>query len=159
MEALKKCGYNEVVECPYNKSHLILKTRIQKHLIQCRKSYPNQEKSTCPFNTTHLINKKEFSYHVEICPDRASFDLYKYKIDSRPYSSENENFDENMDEPNSTIDEQPVEDWSNDNVPSYNPQQYCNKLPLLRTKVGGTPSEKRAFREAQREVFKQNQKN
>lgn len=54
-------GYDETVECPYNKSHNILKSRIQTHLVKCRKSYPNAVKETCTFNPTHLVNKQEFA--------------------------------------------------------------------------------------------------
>lgn len=54
-------GYEERVECPYNKSHQIIKSRFQTHLVKCRKSYPGAAKETCPFNPTHLVNAPEFN--------------------------------------------------------------------------------------------------
>lgn len=58
-------GYGELVECPYNKAHQLLKSRIQTHLIKCRKSYPKVQKVQCPFNVTHLINEPELDVSVE----------------------------------------------------------------------------------------------
>lgn len=53
-------GFEDLVECPYNKSHQILRSRIQTHLVKCRKNHPNSGKRTCLFNVTHIINKEEF---------------------------------------------------------------------------------------------------
>jgi len=154
MEALKGCGYDETVICPHNESHLILKSRLQRHLIRCTPRHPNNDKVTCPFNSTHLIEKKALNHHVENCPDRASFDLYKYKIDTKPYRDLTE-VDVEPSEPEiESLDLEPQEDWSDYNVPTYNPEKYCNNARILRTKIGGTPSEKKAFKEAQRNKFK-----
>ena len=48
-----------LLECPYDKTHRILKHRMQVHLIKCRRNHPNEEKVACPFNTTHILNKEE----------------------------------------------------------------------------------------------------
>lgn len=52
-------GYDELVECPYNRAHQILSSRFELHLVKCRKQHPNAEKATCLFNATHIINKAE----------------------------------------------------------------------------------------------------
>lgn len=52
-------GYGEMIECPYNKMHQLLKSRVQTHLIKCRRNYPNVHKVQCPFNVTHLVNEPE----------------------------------------------------------------------------------------------------
>lgn len=49
----------DLLMCPYNESHLILRKRFQVHLIRCRRSYPNAPMVVCPFNVTHRINKVE----------------------------------------------------------------------------------------------------
>lgn len=52
-------GYDEMVTCPYNSVHLILKSRIQTHLVKCRQSHLGVKKERCPFNSSHLINEPE----------------------------------------------------------------------------------------------------
>lgn len=59
-------GYNDLVECPYNKAHQIMRSRLQFHLVRCRRSHPNSEKVTCPFNTTHIMNKEELDVSTVI---------------------------------------------------------------------------------------------
>lgn len=46
---------------------------------------------------------------------------------------------------------EPSESWDDDpQVPSYNPSDYLNKADVLRMPVGMTPSERSAFRLAER---------
>lgn len=52
-------GYDEQAVCPYNKCHVILKSRLQKHLINCAKQYPEIKLDTCPFDITHKYRPEE----------------------------------------------------------------------------------------------------
>lgn len=52
-------GYEDLVECPYNRAHQILRSRIQTHLVRCRKSHPDIHLEICPFNSTHLMKKED----------------------------------------------------------------------------------------------------
>lgn len=52
-------GYNDTVICPYNKCHVILKSRIQTHLVKCARTYPDVELETCPFDVTHRYRKED----------------------------------------------------------------------------------------------------
>lgn len=54
-------GYENTVVCPYNKSHIILKQRIQTHLIKCAKQHPHIHLETCPFDITHKFPKEEMN--------------------------------------------------------------------------------------------------
>lgn len=54
-------GYEDIIECPYNKAHQILKHRFQTHLVKCSKNYPDVKKVRCPFNAVHLINEPELA--------------------------------------------------------------------------------------------------
>lgn len=56
----RPAGYENVVTCPYNPSHQILKHRFQTHLVKCRKSYPDQLLKICPYNATHHIREPEY---------------------------------------------------------------------------------------------------
>lgn len=52
-------GYDAVVTCPYNRSHQILQSRIQYHLIKCKRSNPDIHLVICPFDTTHHIRQED----------------------------------------------------------------------------------------------------
>ena len=84
--------------CPYNSSHSIHPSRIQRHLIRCErvsficlliiiiindysqryprcmficfmKNYPPNYKIVCPYNSLHRLDKSEFSQHMIECPN------------------------------------------------------------------------------------------
>lgn len=57
---LRRVGEGEdILTCPYDPSHQIMRCRFQVHLVRCRKSFPNAEMVVCPFDVTHRINEKE----------------------------------------------------------------------------------------------------
>ncbi|XP_053983175.1 gametocyte-specific factor 1-like [Hylaeus anthracinus] len=60
-----------VVICPYNKNHLISKSRLQKHIVKCEKQYPEHYKILCPYNATHRLFKHELEEHIITCPARS----------------------------------------------------------------------------------------
>ncbi|XP_034175326.1 uncharacterized protein LOC117602012 [Osmia lignaria lignaria] len=61
---------DSVVICPYNKNHLISKSRLQRHIVKCEKNYPEHYKVMCPYNATHRLFKNEITEHVVTCPTR-----------------------------------------------------------------------------------------
>lgn len=97
-------GYDETVICPYNKCHVILKSRIQTHLVKCAKQHPEIQLDTCPFDITHKFRPEDkivrflwnirlhfyilcvcsfplaIQTHIETCPSRDNFDRYVYSI-------------------------------------------------------------------------------
>lgn len=103
-------GYDSTVICPYNKCHVILKSRIQTHLIKCGRQHPEIKLETCPFDMTHKFRAEEKDVrffnsnfgllflklkifwfkqkHIEECPSRENFDRYVYSIGtSKPGTS------------------------------------------------------------------------
>lgn len=60
----------DLIECPYEKAHMIRACRMQYHLIKCRKQHDATEFVTCPFNARHEVYKVEARYHQATCPDR-----------------------------------------------------------------------------------------
>ncbi|XP_043477489.1 uncharacterized protein LOC122508279 [Leptopilina heterotoma] len=66
--------HDPLLTCPYDKSHRILKSRMQYHLVRCRKNHPcdKSEMETCPYDATHIISKAEFPYHLENCFKRGT---------------------------------------------------------------------------------------
>ncbi|XP_067660952.1 protein D7-like isoform X2 [Haliotis asinina] len=61
----------ELLECPYDKVHMVRAKRFQYHLMKCRKNWPGSEFSVCPFNAKHEMPKPELRYHMATCSDRA----------------------------------------------------------------------------------------
>lgn len=68
------------MECPYNRAHQIMSFRMQTHLYKCRKNHKDLKFVKCPFNETHDLPEPELKYHKTVCPDRETFDRYKYCI-------------------------------------------------------------------------------
>ncbi|XP_056279052.1 gametocyte-specific factor 1 isoform X2 [Pseudoliparis swirei] len=62
----------KLLQCPFDKNHLIRTCRFPYHLIKCRKNHPKlaSELKTCPFNARHLVHKHELAHHTETCEDR-----------------------------------------------------------------------------------------
>ncbi|XP_023294784.2 protein D7-like [Lucilia cuprina] len=125
---------DDMVECPYNKTHRMLRKRLQSHLLKCRLSYPDVELRKCPFNITHLIPEPEFTHHATNCPDRKLITQYKYDA---PEPKEEEG-------PKHA----PIEcdeDWDDTDVNDYNPKLYLETAKIIRKPDGANPSERKLF--------------
>jgi len=52
---------SQMVYCPYNKEHKMLRKKLQQHILKCRVIYKDTvELMVCPFNKGHLIPEPEF---------------------------------------------------------------------------------------------------
>jgi len=62
---MDKMNPNDLVLCPYNKAHKMLRKKLQQHLIKCRAYYKDEvELLVCPFNKAHLIPEPEYVVSV-----------------------------------------------------------------------------------------------
>nr|CAD7440912.1 unnamed protein product [Timema bartmani] len=60
-----------LVICPYDRSHMILESRIQMHLIKCARNHPGVMLEVCPHNASHRFRDYEkYEQHVKICPNQ-----------------------------------------------------------------------------------------
>lgn len=139
--------------CPYEKSHIILKSRIQYHLIKCAKNHPHIKLERCPFDVTHHLRPDEKAAHIVSCPSRASFDEYKFTIQNG--MKREEPAVERATPPEIASEES----WDEINEPTYDPQKYARQAPVLRTCPLSTKSERRAFRDEERQRLGQMKKN
>lgn len=59
-----------LVQCPYEKVHMIRLKRMPYHLQKCRRNYKGQEFKVCPFNARHEVPEPEYQHHLINCPDK-----------------------------------------------------------------------------------------
>uniref|UniRef100_A0A6E8W8L5 CHHC U11-48K-type domain-containing protein n=1 Tax=Anopheles coluzzii TaxID=1518534 RepID=A0A6E8W8L5_ANOCL len=130
-------NYGTVVVCPYNNAHQILAERLQKHLVKCRRQYPNAKITACPFNNAHHIPEQELKLHTKTCPDRGQMESFKYAIASTPAPP-----------PQAAQDDD--ENWDDMDAPAYNPAKYCANNLIIRKATHKTAAEKRQFYEDER---------
>ncbi|XP_011191713.1 gametocyte-specific factor 1 homolog [Zeugodacus cucurbitae] len=138
--------HEEYVQCPYDPAHTILKKRFQVHLGRCRKNQHNAPKVTCPFNVTHILNKQELDWHVKNCPNRASFEHYRHREEAvEPGRATT------LESSSQVYQLETEENWDDlPPVPTYDPQAYASKAPVLRNLQGQPKSVKKKFRSEER---------
>lgn len=58
---------NDMVHCPYNKAHKMLRKKLQQHILKCRVYYKDEvELLVCPFNKAHLIPEPEYVVSAQL---------------------------------------------------------------------------------------------
>lgn len=67
---------DEMVICPYDKTHVIRKERLSRHLIKCANSNKTVSRnfSSCEFNHCHNIKRGDDNEHYKQCNDKLRFD-------------------------------------------------------------------------------------
>uniref|UniRef100_A0A1B0GLH3 CHHC U11-48K-type domain-containing protein n=1 Tax=Lutzomyia longipalpis TaxID=7200 RepID=A0A1B0GLH3_LUTLO len=59
----------ELVLCPYNRTHLISPLRMPQHLLKCKRSHPDVHLVACDYNALHLVKPEALNAHYETCID------------------------------------------------------------------------------------------
>jgi len=139
-------GDNEKrVQCPYDPSHQILHYRFQTHLVKCKRNFmeknPNAKMAECMYNAVHQVPEPELAYHHDHCIDRIRLDRYVYvpeSVDINKY-------------PVPELNLQSEENWDNEVVPVYNPEEHCVNNPILRNKCTLSAAKRRDFRFEERQ--------
>uniref|UniRef100_A0A1I8P0Y6 CHHC U11-48K-type domain-containing protein n=1 Tax=Stomoxys calcitrans TaxID=35570 RepID=A0A1I8P0Y6_STOCA len=130
----------DMIECPYDKHHQILRTRMQVHLSRCRRNHTNVKKTTCPFNVTHVLNEPELEFHVSVCTERKSLEHFRNVVNAPTKPT--------IPPPMPVYESE--ETWDDDETPSYNPQHYAANSNVLRSIQGASPAQRKAFRKQER---------
>jgi len=133
------------VTCPYNISHQLTVGSLQKHQIKCRRNYPNSGVTICPFNSSHHIPEADQEYHLAHCQDSKLVEMAKFKMrleDKKLVSVI----------PEIRVIEADEENWEAEATikTSYDPNKKASQLPVLRKLDGGTPSQRKEFRAAEK---------
>ena len=136
-------------QCPYQPDHLIRKTRFGTHLIKCRraleqdKNHPYHYKihtlGICKYNQHHHIHKAELEFHEKECQQNFNV-AYPKSV-----TAVTQNISPVL---KGQLREDEDEDWENDDVQPYNPQEKARRNHIM--PAGLTPSQRIAFRDAQR---------
>jgi hypothetical protein len=122
-----------IVQCPYNVSHSVLKSRMQSHLVKCKRNYPLANKAVCPFNAVHHVDKPDYQYHVSTCPDRRVIEGYKYEFDESDHGDLGEAPYHQSSIPLAE------EAWESETpVTMYDPQPHMQAVPVIRALQGAT---------------------
>ena len=152
---------DDLITCPYNKSHQIRPERMQRHLIVCRKdvlSKPNhpfhkaaKDLERCPFDANHHIKKSEMESHIQECPSKR--EMKTVVLTEAP------SWRKSVVTEKSEAAVEAAENWDDDDKedldnpqPGYNPQAKIlnSSVPILYNVPGLYKSEKRDFRSRQR---------
>ncbi|XP_067006893.1 gametocyte-specific factor 1 homolog [Anabrus simplex] len=72
---------DELLICPYNKSHHIHRSRMSIHLTKCSKVHKGT-KRVCPLDATHHLDESEFAPHLQTCPNRRLVEYVRYCLPS-----------------------------------------------------------------------------
>ncbi|XP_063878553.1 uncharacterized protein LOC135110296 [Scylla paramamosain] len=120
--------------CPYNNSHQILPHRMAKHIIKCKKNYPNADMKVCLFNAVHVVPTHQYQAHLLECENR---ELVERELYSSPRMASSA--------PLVKIESVPVEnvtarceDWESDLVQSsYSPEEHSIYKEFIRRTPAG----------------------
>ncbi|XP_043661704.1 gametocyte-specific factor 1 homolog [Drosophila teissieri] len=131
---------SDMVYCPYNKEHKMLRKKLQQHILKCRVIYKDMvELMVCPFNKSHLIPEPEFFQHTKSCEDRNI--IVHYQTSAPAVLNE--------DTRHPKIES--AENWDDDDsVPDYDPQVYCSTANIVREPNGLFPAQRKAFIEQEK---------
>ncbi|EDX03282.1 gametocyte-specific factor 1 homolog [Drosophila simulans] len=134
-------GPDDLVVCPYDRSHRIRRVRMANHLSRCAKSHPSVKLFTCPYNSTHLYTAANMRNHVIECPNYLPQEGCVLPSVFPP-----------AEEPGPPeIPNETEEDWDAEPpVPTYNPNIHCENKPIIRSLQGAPRAARRAFREKER---------
>ncbi|XP_017152617.1 gametocyte-specific factor 1 homolog [Drosophila miranda] len=132
---MEDLGEKDMITCPYNREHVMLRKKYQQHILKCREIYKDKvELLACPFNKAHLVPKLEFHQHLKSCDDR--------KIIVQHLNSEEPDV-LRADTRHKKIEAD--ENWDDDRVEDYNPQVYCAQANIIREPRGLFPAQRKAF--------------
>lgn len=147
------------VTCPYNACHQILPHRFGVHLVKCKKQHPHLSVKICPFNVLHHVLTEKYEEHLSKCTDRAIVEnnrvVIKHPYDDAPKpipmgSGSTGSRPGHGQQQRKDPDE---EDWEAEmiGVVPYNPIKNAMEKDVFRFIQGATKSQRKAFREEERE--------
>lgn len=129
-----------IVTCPYNSAHRIRKSKLNNHMVKCKKTSVLVNKTACPLNCSSIVDTCHLREHIASCKNLGNIvqdvELGQGACSALPMAVESY---------------PSYEDWNKDpEVPSYNPMVHSAEKKVLRTIPGLSRGEKKKFRENER---------
>ncbi|XP_068147843.1 gametocyte-specific factor 1 homolog [Drosophila tropicalis] len=124
----------DLVVCPYNKAHTMLRNKLQKHVMKCKEIYKDEiELLICPFNNVHRVPAAEFHQHTKSCEDRKI--ILHYQLSQAAELNE-ETKHEKI---------EADENWDDTCVENYNPEIYASQATIVRESKGLFRAQRKQF--------------
>ncbi|KAJ9577781.1 hypothetical protein L9F63_005637 [Diploptera punctata] len=131
---------SDLIQCPYDRAHMISENRMQSHLYKCERNHKNIIKLLCPFNATHRIDNAEFMTHITSCPNRRVIEWHKYVVKGEQGCKSIPYTEPKLPEPEENWDEEPP-------CETYDPSKYTERSSVLRKPIGISKAERKVFYE------------
>ncbi|XP_012286297.1 uncharacterized protein LOC105702916 [Orussus abietinus] len=137
-----------IITCPYDPVHRIRKSRMQVHLVKCRKNHLGLPKVNCPYNATHIINQVEYKYHLSVCDSAGS--VVEHLC---PVGHQNQISIVPVEEVQNIVLPPSSEDWDQEPPPrsTYDAEAAAAERNVLRSLSVASKSEKKSFKKKERE--------
>lgn len=62
-----------IVQCPFNKEHLVIRHRMPYHIVKCKKNYKGPPLETCAYNAMHMLPIEQMPKHLDECKEYHQF--------------------------------------------------------------------------------------
>lgn len=126
MDYYQRSATFDLVICPYDKTHVIRKERLSRHLIKCAKNNKTVLKTftSCEYNHTHKIKRGDGSKHYEHCEEKRWYNgwLERDNICKKKGDTSFPKYSEIQIE---------GENWNDELEPFCN-EKYCGAIPELK---------------------------
>jgi len=147
---------DDLVTCPYNKSHRIKKSRFAVHLEKCSRSDTSGKFRICNYNSSHHVKIEEMKEHLLTCPDKIKIEASMFERQLKA-ASVNMVLEKEPEQPVQYYEEE--EDWDKLECATYQPQAAIMNRKVMRNIQNATPSQRREFRKQEAERFKKLEEN
>lgn len=143
----------QLVPCPYNSSHQVVKHRMAKHLVKCRRTHSTLGTKPCKFNINHVLPESDIIIHEATCPDRLLVERFmtQKQENSAFVGKKGIKTTSTMSNSNNTNDE---EDWDKEECAPNGVKEAWKRAKNSAVIIHiqhGTPSERRLRRQEEEE--------
>ncbi|XP_076628029.1 uncharacterized protein LOC143345109 [Colletes latitarsis] len=140
--------FGDYTQCPYDKSHRIIRGRLQTHLVKCAKNYPEGNKLVCIFDASHIVDPQNYENHLKECENSRSIKCYQQSLE--PKMKLGTISLESACSMKSTESTMNGENWFENN-PTYDPLVASEEKNVVRAGMVKPKAEKKKYKQRERE--------
>ncbi|XP_076628193.1 uncharacterized protein LOC143345178 [Colletes latitarsis] len=138
--------FGDYTQCPFDKSHRIIRGRLQTHLVKCAKNYPEGIKLVCIFDASHKVDPQNYENHLKECESSGNIKCYEFSFEPE-IKLGTISLESVCNVESTTIND---EDWSGNN-PTYDPWVASEKKNVLRIGMGLSKAQRKKYKQRERE--------